>query len=368
MSVEKVVIVGSGPAGLTAGIYTSRAGLSPLIIDGSKPGGQLMTTSAVENWPGETSIPGPALMEQMRSHTAAYGARFLDATITKVDLQERPFVLSTNSGTTVQTQSIIIATGANPKKLAVPGEEAFWGRGVSTCAVCDGTFYKGKKVVVVGGGDTATESASFLLNFTNDITIVHILPKLTASHAMQQRVIDNPSIKIIYESTVTAIEGKEQSIGIKKVTQVTIKNQQTGEESVLPADGVFIAIGIIPNTALFKGQLELTPYGYIQLKEYTQTSVEGVFAAGDVADSMYRQAITSAGHGCAAAMDVERYLSERSLETSSLILFPLLRGSLSTIIFSPKNSKISLLSRVLQLAHLLQVYPDMSDSAWFLVS
>lgn len=311
--IEKVVILGSGPAGLTAGIYTGRAALSPLIIDGSKPGGQLTTTTAVENWPGEVSIPGPALMMNMRTHAAEYGARFLDESVTSVDLSQRPFVLTTSSSkageSSIKTQSLIIATGATAKKLCIPGEDTYWARGVSTCAVCDGTFYRDKAVVIVGGGDTAMESASFMLNFTKNITIVHILPQLTATHAMQQRVINNPNIKIIYESTVTAIVGTEDP---KRVTNVTIKNQKTGTESALPADGVFIAIGIIPNTSLFKGQLELTPFGYILLKEHTQTSVSGVFAAGDVADSRYRQAITSAGHGCAAAMDAERYLSEHS--------------------------------------------------------
>lgn len=309
MRKEKVVILGSGPAGLTAGIYTGRAGLTPLIIDGSKPGGQLMTTTNVENWPGEISIPGPALMDTMRTHAAQYGSQFLSATVTHVDLSKRPFIITTDNEKTktIEAQTLIIATGAHPKKLCIPGEETYWGRGVSTCAVCDGTFYKGKRVLIVGGGDTAMESASFMLNFTNDITIVHILPKLTASHAMQQRVVDNPSVKIMYESTVMAIQGTE-----KIVSQVIIKNQKTGEETTLPTDGVFVAIGIIPNTALFKGQLELTPYGYIALKEHTQTSVPGVFAAGDVADSRYRQAITSAGHGCAAAMDAERFLSEHS--------------------------------------------------------
>lgn len=339
---EKVVILGSGPAGLTAGIYAGRSGLDPLIIDGNKPGGQLMTTSAVENWPGEVSIPGPALMENMRTHAGTYGARFLDASVTGVDLSQRPFLLTTNSPqpaeNKIATQTLIIATGAQPKKLCIPGEETYWARGVSTCAVCDGTFYRDKAVVIVGGGDTAMETASFMTKFTKNITIVHILPKLTATHAMQQRVINDHRIKIIYNSTVTAIRGTadatthetgpgspplirndlreahaEPIVSMShKVTHIIIKNQKTGEESSLPAEGVFIAIGIIPNTSLFKGQLELNDYGYILLKEHTQTSVSGVFAAGDVADSRYRQAITSAGHGCAAAMDAERFLSEQS--------------------------------------------------------
>ncbi len=324
----KVVILGSGPAGLTAGIYTGRAGLSPLIIDGHKPGGQLMTTSAVENWPGDISIPGPALMENIREHAKACGSLFLDATVTKVDLSSRPFTLTTNAPDEMhmlKAESLIIATGAQPRKLGVPGEETYWGRGVSTCAVCDGTFYRDKPVVIIGGGDTAMESASFMTNFTHDITVVHLLPQLTATHAMQQRVINHPKIKIIYESTATEIHGSaedshkkpsgDQKVAIKgpvHVTGVTIKNQKTGKESILPAAGVFIAIGIIPSTSLFKGQLELTPYGHIVVKAHTQTSIPGVFAAGDVADSRYRQAVTGAGHGCAAAIDAERFLSEHA--------------------------------------------------------
>lgn len=301
---EKLVIIGSGPAGLTAAIYAARAHLSPLVIDGDEPGGQLMTTTKVENWPGEKSIDGPLLMKNMRDHAAHYETRFLSETISKADLSQRPFILTTEK-TTIETQALIIATGAQPKRLGIPGEDTYWGNGVTTCAVCDGAFYKDMPVVVVGGGDTAMESASFLTNFTKDITIVHILPELTASKAMQERVINNPDIKIIYNSTAISIEGDGN-----KVSQITIKNQKTGETTTLPTRGVFIAIGFKPNTALFKGQLALTSYGHIQLQEHTQTSVPGVFAAGDVADSRYRQAISAAGTGCAATLDAERYLKE----------------------------------------------------------
>ncbi len=305
---EKLVIIGSGPAGLTAGIYAGRADLKPLIIDGHEPGGQLMTTTLVENWTGEIRIDGPDLMKKMREHTAYYKARFLSETVTKVDLSSRPFVLTTGRNTTIHTQTLIIATGAQPKRLQCPGESIYWGKGVTTCAVCDGAFYKDMPVVVVGGGDTAMESASFLTNFTDDITLVHILPELTASQAMQKRILDNPKIKIIYNSTVSSIEGDG-----KRVTHTTITNQKTGDTQTLKANGVFIAIGLNPNTHLFKNQLEMTDYGHLVLKEHTKTSVPGVFAAGDVADSRYRQAITAAGTGCAASLDAERFLKENGL-------------------------------------------------------
>ncbi len=308
MTTEKLVIIGSGPAGLTAGVYAARANLSPIIIDGYEPGGQLMTTTYVENWPGDTRILGPALMKKMRDHAAHYNARFLSDTITSADLTKRPFVLTTRREKEIHTHTLIIATGAKPKRLKCPGENTYWGKGVTTCAVCDGVFYKDKEVVVVGGGDTAMESASFLTNFTDKITIVHILPELTASQAMQERVINNPKINIIYNSTVTAIQGDG-----KKVTGVTITNQQTKKTSDLPTGGVFIAIGLTPNTHLFKDQLAMNDYGYLLLKDHTATSVPGVFAAGDVADSRYRQAITAAGTGCAATLDAERYLKEQGL-------------------------------------------------------
>ena len=302
---EQLIIIGSGPAGLTAAIYGARAHLQPLVIEGDNPGGQLMGTSYVENWPGETRIEGPQLMEKMRSQAVHLGTRFLSESVISVDLSQRPFKIRTKHKTLL-THALIIATGATPKKLCCPGEETFWGKGVSTCAVCDGAFYSNKRVVIVGGGDSAMESASFMLNFTDKITIVHILPALTASPAMQERVLNNPHITILYEHKVTAIEGEHG-----KVKKVVVASTKTGTQTILEADGVFIAIGLTPNTALFKGQLELTPYGYIVLKNHTETSVPGVFAAGDVADSVYRQAITSAGTGCMATLDAVRYLKEQ---------------------------------------------------------
>lgn len=305
---EKIIIIGSGPAGLTAALYAARSYLNPLVIDGREPGGQLMGTSYVENWPGEISILGPALMKKMRDHATHFKTRFLSEEVTEVALSTRPFTISTPSKK-LTTQSLIIATGANPKKLHVPGESEYWGKGVSTCAVCDGSFYADKEVVVVGGGDSAMEVASFLTNYTHKITIIHILPQLTACASMQHRIIHNPNIKIIYSSTVTAINGENG-----KVTSVTITHQKTGEKTELPTQGVFLAIGLSPNTELFKNQLKMNKYGYLELEPgSTQTSFPGVFAAGDVADYKYRQAITSAGTGCAAALDAERYLKEHKL-------------------------------------------------------
>jgi thioredoxin reductase (NADPH) len=300
---KKLVIIGGGPAGLTAAIYTSRAGLKPLIIEGNMPGGQLMGTTYVENWPGDKQILGPRLMIQMREHAAHFGAEFLSEEVVSAQLRQRPFSLVTNANKTIHTDCLIVATGATYKRLGCPGEDEYWGKGVTTCAVCDGAFYRDRKVIIVGGGDTAMEDASFMTNFTNDITIVHILDKLTASHAMQERILNNPAIKIIYSSTITKIEGDGNH-----VTHVTITNQNDGTSKKVTTDALFVAIGLKPNTGIFVNQLDLNHYGYIVHKEHTQTSIPGVFAAGDVVDYRYRQAITSAGSGCMAALDAERYL------------------------------------------------------------
>lgn len=308
MNPHKLIILGSGPAGLTAGIYASRAQLAPLIFEGSTPGGQLISTTAVENWPGEKSILGPQLMKNMKEHVKLFGAQLIQETIEHVNFNQRPFRLQSRRGNIFFAHTVIIATGANPKKLGCPGEAEYWSKGVSTCAVCDGAFYKDKKVLIIGGGDTAMEDASFMTNFTQDITIVHILPELTASALMQQRILKNPAIKVIYQSTVTAIEGDG-----KHVTHVTITNQATGNFEKIPFDAVFVAIGLKPNTALFQGQIELDKGGYILQKHHTETSIPGIFVAGDVTDYRYRQAITSAGSGCMAALDAERYLKEHNL-------------------------------------------------------
>jgi thioredoxin reductase (NADPH) len=306
-SLENIIIIGSGPAALTAAVYCARAGLKPLVIEGDNPGGQLMGTTYIENWPGEQSILGPSLMIKMRNHALLFGTRLVPEVVTKVELMQRPFKMYTNKNE-YQSTSIIIATGATPKQLNCPGEQAYWGKGITTCAVCDGSFYKDKEVVIIGGGDTAMENASFMTNFTDRISIVHILPHLTASWPMQERILKDSSIKIFYESTVTAFKGNDHGL-----THSQITNQNTSESFWLPTDGAFVAIGLSPNTELFKGQLELTKYGYIVVHDHTHTSIPGVFTAGDVADPRYRQAITSAGSGCAAALDAERYIKEVSL-------------------------------------------------------
>lgn len=301
--IHELIIIGSGPAGLTAAIYAARANLHPLIIEGKEPGGQLMGTTAVENWPGEKSIMGPQLMLNMKEHAKHFGTEFLSESVAQVDFSQRPFILRTDRDKELKAHAIIIATGATPNKLNCPGEDEYWGKGVSTCAVCDGAFYADKKVLIVGGGDTAMEDASFMKKFTKNITIVQISDALTASHAMQQRVINDPDINIIYNATVTQIHGDGQ-----RVTGATITNQKTNETTKLDVDGVFIAIGLKPNTAVFEGQLAMGKWGYLDIKNHTRTSVEGVFAAGDVSDYRYKQAVTSAGSGCMAALDAERYL------------------------------------------------------------
>jgi thioredoxin reductase (NADPH) len=300
-----VVIVGSGPAGLTAGIYAARAALSPLIIDGSDPGGQLMGTSFVENWPGNKSILGTDLMANMRDHAESLGCTFLGDAVVATDFSSRPFKLFTRRNKIIEAHSVIIASGAHPKKLGCVGEDVYWGRGITSCAVCDAAFYRDKKVVVIGGGDSAMESASFLTKFTQDITVVHILDKFTASKSMQDRVLNNSAIKIIYNSTVIEYLGNGQH-----VSGVIIKNNLSGQEQELSADGVFINIGMLPNTEYLKGQLELDSFGYLMVANHTKTSINGIFAAGDVADYRYRQAITSAGSGCMAALDAEHYIAE----------------------------------------------------------
>lgn len=303
--VHKLIIIGSGPAGLTAAVYAARANLEPIIIDGDEPGGQLITTSYVENWPGEKSILGPKLMMNMRDHAQHFGTQFISGKVTRVNFAQKPFTITVNDKTELQSHAIIIATGATPKRLNVPGEDAYWGKGVTTCAVCDGAFYPDKKVIVIGGGDTAMEDASFLKKFTNKITIIHILDKFTASHAMQQRVVNDPEITVYYSSTVTEFHGDGQHLNA-----VTMTNQLTGEKTKLEADGAFVAIGLSPNSAPFKDHVACDKGGFIEVNNHVHTSVEGVFAAGDVHDYRYRQAITSAAAGCMAALDAQRYLSE----------------------------------------------------------
>jgi len=300
-----VIILGSGPAGLTAAIYTSRAKLQTLVISGNLPGGQLMTTSDVENFPGfANAIFGPELMMNMRQQAERMEAVVIDDHTTLVDFKHRPFgILTTDKE--FEADAVIVATGASPRKLGLKGEETFGGKGVSYCATCDGPFFKGEDLVVVGGGDSAVEEATFLTKFAKSIQLVHRKDKLRASKILQERAFENPKIKFLWNNVVTDISGD------KKVHSVTVQDVNTKEAKKIDCGGIFIAIGHDPNTQLFKGQLDMDEHGYIILKNNTQTSVEGVFAAGDVHDHRYKQAVTAAGFGCMAAMDVEKYLQEK---------------------------------------------------------
>ncbi|MEA2507885.1 MAG: thioredoxin reductase [Actinomycetota bacterium] len=300
--VRKVVIVGSGPAGLTAAVYAARADLQPLVLEGIQAGGQLMLTTDVENYPGfADGIMGPELMERMRKQASRFGADLVAEDVTSVDFSVRPFAIRTGSDS-YRAQSVIISTGASAKMLSVPGERELLGHGVSTCATCDGFFFRGKDLLIVGGGDSALEEAIFLTKFATKVTVVHRRDSLRASKIMQDRALGNPKIDFIWDSTIDHIYGNGQVAGAR------IKNLKTGGEREVSADGVFVAIGHNPNTSLFEDQLELNG-GYIStIDGGTQTSVPGVFAAGDVVDFRYRQAITAAGMGCMAAIDAERFL------------------------------------------------------------
>lgn len=305
--VRRVIVVGSGPAGLTAAVYAARANLEPLVIEGIEAGGQLMLTTDVENYPGFVDgIMGPELMERMRKQAARFGTGFLTDNVTRVDLSQRPFVVATASED-FRAHTVIVATGASAKMLDVPGERELLGHGVSTCATCDGFFFRGHQIAVVGGGDSAMEEAAFLTKFADKVTVIHRRDTLRASKIMQDRARENPKIEFIWDTVVSEVFGNG------KVAGVRLKNLKTGEDGELPVSGVFVAIGHTPNTGLFEGQLELTG-GYIQTVEGTTgTSVPGVFAAGDVVDFRYRQAITAAGMGCMAAIDAERYLEGNRL-------------------------------------------------------
>ena len=296
------MIVGSGPAGLTAAVYTGRADLHPVMIEGVEAGGQLMLTTDVENYPGFIDgIMGPELMERMRKQAGRFGTEFVTDNVTSVDFGKRPFEIST-SDQTVLANSVIVSTGASAKMLGVPGERELLGHGVSTCATCDGFFFRDQELLIVGGGDSAMEEAIFLTKFASKVTVVHRRDTLRASKIMQQRAFDNPKIEFVWDSVISEIFGNG------KVAGARIKNLKTGEESEIPAGGVFVAIGHTPNTALFEGQIDLSGGYIVTPGDNTQTSVPGVFAAGDVVDFRYRQAITAAGMGCMAAIDAERYL------------------------------------------------------------
>ena len=301
-----VVIIGSGPAGLTAAIYAARANLSPLIIEGLQAGGQLTTTTEVENYPGFShAIMGPELMKEMRGQAERFGTTFLQGDVTRVELTKKPFKIVIEDEQPVETKTLIIATGASAIHLGLKNESRLMGHGVSTCATCDGYFFRGKPLVVVGGGDSAMEESNFLTKFATNVYVVHRRDKLRASKIMQDRAMKNEKISFVWNSAV------EDILGDQVVTGVRVKNLVTGKSSELPCAGVFVAIGHWPNTDLFKSQVEMDAKGYILTKNGTATNVPGVFAAGDVQDSKYRQAVTAAGSGCMAAMDAERYLESR---------------------------------------------------------
>jgi thioredoxin reductase (NADPH) len=300
---RNVVIIGSGPAGLTAAIYTARANLAPLLIEGWQSGGQLTTTTEVENYPGfATGVMGPELMKDMRAQAARFGTEFLTGDVSAVTFAAYPFGITIDGVRTVQSKTVIIATGASAIPIGVPNERRLTGHGVSTCATCDGFFFRGKELVVVGGGDSAMEEATFLTKFAANVSIVHRRDKLRASKIMQDRAMKNEKISFVWNSIV------EDILGGDVVTGVRLRNIVTGTTLELSCAGVFVAIGHRPNTSLFSGQLEMDEKGYIRTHNGTATSVPGVFAAGDVQDLKYRQAVTAAGSGCMAAIDAERFL------------------------------------------------------------
>jgi thioredoxin reductase (NADPH) len=305
----QVAIIGSGPAGLTAAIYASRANLEPLVLEGVQPGGQLTTTTEVENYPGfEHGIQGTELMDVTRKQAVRFGTEVATDTVVDADLEKRPFTLSLESGAKVTCDALVIASGATAKYLGLPSEQKLMGHGVSACATCDGFFFRGKEVAIVGGGDTAMEEANFLTKFATKVWLVHRRREFRASKIMAQRTLDNPKIEVVWDSTITEILG-EPATG---VTGIRVQNVKTNEERVIPVQGYFSAIGHEPNTKLFRGKLEMDDVGYLKIKHpTTYTSVEGVFAAGDVADHIYRQAISAAGEGCKAAIDAERWLAAK---------------------------------------------------------
>jgi thioredoxin reductase (NADPH) len=309
---RNVVIIGSGPAGLTAALYAARANLKPLLIEGLEAGGQLMLTTMVENFPGfRDGIMGPELMADMRAQAERFGTEIVQGNVSKIEVNRCPIKIEV-SDHIVYTESLIIATGASARLLGLPSERTLLGHGVSTCATCDGFFFRGKPIAVVGGGDSAMEEAIFLTKFASKVTVVHRRDTLRASKIMQEKAFANPRIEFAWNSEV------EDILDVKKgeVTAIVLRDMQTGQRTELPVEGVFVAIGHTPNTSLFKGQLELDANGYIVTHDGTRTSIPGVFAAGDVQDHIYRQAITAAGTGCMAAIDAEHYL-DRVPETAA---------------------------------------------------
>jgi len=309
----RVAIIGSGPAGWTAAIYAARALLNPVVIAGLQPGGQLTITTDVENYPGFADvIQGPWLMEQMRAQAEHVGTEVIEDIVVKADLSQRPFRLTLDSGTELFAETVIISTGAQAKWLGIESEAKYQGFGVSACATCDGFFYRGKDVIVVGGGNTAVEEALFLTNFASKVTVVHRRDAFRAERILQDRLFSNPKVEVLWNSAIDEILGETNSFGGVNVTGARLKNVQTGETRDISADGVFIAIGHAPSSELFAGQLETKQGGYLVVKPGTAaTAIEGVWAAGDVTDDIYRQAVTAAGMGCMAALEAVRFLAEQ---------------------------------------------------------
>ncbi|ABV94387.1 thioredoxin reductase [Dinoroseobacter shibae DFL 12 = DSM 16493] len=311
----KVLIIGSGPAGYTAAVYASRAMLNPVLVQGIQPGGQLTITTDVENWPGDSSVMGPDLMVRMEEHAKAMGTEIIADHINRLDLSSRPFTAYGDSGTIYKAEALILATGAQAKWLGLPSEEHFKGFGVSACATCDGFFYRGKEVVVIGGGNTAVEEALFLTNFASKVTLVHRRDSLRAEKILQDRLFKNPKVEVIWDHTVEEVVGTDTPRGVEGVV---IKHRDTGETRTLPCAGFFVAIGHAPASELVIDQLETHMGGYVvTAPDSTATSIPGVFAAGDLTDHEYRQAVTSAGMGCMAALEAERFLAEMDGETTA---------------------------------------------------
>ncbi|MDA7966056.1 thioredoxin-disulfide reductase [Ruegeria sp.] len=305
----RVLIIGSGPAGYTAGVYASRAMLEPILVQGIEPGGQLTTTTEVENWPGDTEVQGPDLMVRMQDHAKAMGCEVIGDIISDLDLSQRPFTAKGDSGTTYTADAVILATGARAKWLGLPSEEKFKGFGVSACATCDGFFYRGQEIVVIGGGNTAVEEALFLTNFASKVTLIHRRDELRAEKILQDRLLKNDKIEPLWFHELDEVIGTDAPLGVEGVR---VKNVKTGEITEIPCKGVFVAIGHAPANELVKDTLDTHMGGYVVTKPgTTETSVPGVFAAGDLTDHVYRQAVTSAGMGCMAALDAERFLAEQ---------------------------------------------------------